>query len=94
MRPKELVFLHSSDSIIEKQIGKKEEVGLQVLKQNIVGFSDGIRFSASSFDPSNYVRVQGYGMIYLETLSQAMRSAEPGMDEAELMQAFQRFISS
>jgi len=69
VRSKELVFLHSGDSIIEKQIGRKEEVGMQILIQNIVGFSDGIRFSPSSYKPDAFIRIHGQGIIYMETLT-------------------------
>jgi hypothetical protein len=53
----ELVYIQSNDSIIEKQIGKKEDNHIQVLISSIVGFSEGIKFRPSSVN--KFVTVYG-----------------------------------
>ena len=40
----EFVYIQSNDSIIEKQIGKKEDNNILVLISSIIGFSEGIKF--------------------------------------------------
>ena len=40
-----------------------------VRKQNIMGFSEKIMFMESSYDPENFIKVSGHGIIFLESVS-------------------------
>jgi uncharacterized protein (AIM24 family) len=65
---KEVLFIHSNENLILKQLGKGEKI--IVAKHSIIAFSFKISFSAVEqtwWSPSEYVNVKGPGKLYIES---------------------------
>jgi len=74
LKQRDLVFLQSHDSLIEKQLGPKEPP-LKVLKTCVLGFTQGIKFKDVPESP-HLVSMYGQGFIYLDTSSRCCLDSE------------------
>lgn len=61
----ELIFIHSHDALIEKRLGDNETIVIS--KDALVAFTERVKIQEQKSFGSGFLKVQGPGLLYLET---------------------------